>query len=88
VGRCEVSFPIVYDIKQVTFLRILARNLDIIEFAVLELSKIVTEEVEGLDAWSGVEILFLAVSPLLKLPDVLVMREITLDKIFFVFPLR
>jgi len=65
----------------------LARNLDVIKFAVLELSEIVAKEVERLDAWSGVEIFFLPVPPLLKLPDILIMCEFTLDEIFLVFSL-
>lgn len=87
MARCKVNFPLVYDIKRVSHLRVLARNLDIVKFAVLELSEIVAQEVERLDARSGVEILFLPVPPLLKLPDVLIMREIALDEIFLVFPL-
>jgi len=46
-----------------------------------------TKEVERLDTWSRVEILFLTIPPLLKLPDVLIMCEFTLDKVFFVFSL-
>jgi hypothetical protein len=45
------------------------------------------KEVERLDAWSGVEILFLSVPPLLELSDILVMCEFTLDKVFFIFSL-
>jgi hypothetical protein len=87
VAKCEVDFPLNSDIKWVTHLRVLAWNLDLIEFAVLELSEIVTEEVERLDAWSGVEVLFLPVPPLLQLPDVLIMCEFTFDEIFLVFSL-
>jgi hypothetical protein len=63
-------------------------NLNIVEFAVLELSEIVAKEIERLDAWPRVKILLLPVPPLLKFSDVLVMREFTLDKVFLVFSLQ
>ena len=65
-------------------LSILSRNFHLIELGVLEFNEVVAQVFQRLDARPGVEQAFVLVSPLLKLPDVLVQRWLALDEILLI----
>ena len=55
------------------YLCILAWNLDLVEFAILELRQIMAEKVKRLDARSRLERLFVSVSPVLEALNIFVL---------------
>lgn len=59
-------------VEYTSYLCILARNLDVVELAVLELSEIMTEHLQALYARACVEDLLVAIPPGLKASNVLV----------------
>jgi hypothetical protein len=65
----------------VTNLRILTWHLYVIEFAVMEFSKVVTDEIERLPLRSEVKILLILCPPLLKPPNILYVSGFAFHKV-------
>ena len=68
-----------------THLRILSRNLDLIEFSILELGQVVTQKIQRLNARSRIKVFLLSISPTLEPTDIFVMRWLAPQEIFLVF---
>lgn len=52
--------------RKIACLRVLTRDFDVVKFTVLELDKVVTEDVQRLKSGSSIEMSFVLVSPSLE----------------------
>lgn len=70
--------------NDISYLKILPWDFDIVEPCVLEVDQIVTEEVEGLFTRFGVQKALVAISPVLQSAQVLIMRQRCLQEVFLI----